>query len=137
MRVVIDTNIFISALLGSSGPPGLIYSAWRRNRFQLVTTQTQLAELKRASRYVRIASRISPHVLGKVLNIMGRSEYDGAIPRKNECNDPDDAYLLDLAEASGADYLITGDRRSGLLEKGSVGRASILTAKSFVERLSL
>jgi predicted nucleic acid-binding protein len=63
--------------------------------------------------------------------------FAGRIPRRHHCKDPEDAYLLDLADATQADYLITGDRRSGLLDKLTVGRASILTAKAFVERLSL
>jgi hypothetical protein len=39
-------------------------------------------------------------------------------PGGHEADDPDDTWLLALAEASGADWLVTGDRRSGLLPRG-------------------
>lgn len=53
--------------------------------------------------------------------------------RGYEADDPDDAWLLALAEAAGADWLVTGDRRSGLLARGHVGRARIATAAAFCE----
>lgn len=39
-----------------------------------------------------------------------------------EVEDPDDAFLLAIAIAGDADYLVTGDHRSGLLQCGSIGR---------------
>ena len=112
LRVVLDTNIFISALITRSSPSGRIYADWRRRKFELVTSALQIAELKRVSHYAKIASRIPPNLFGEVLNIMGQAQFVGKIPRKHTCDDPDDAYLLNLADVSQADFLITGDRRS-------------------------
>jgi uncharacterized protein len=39
-----------------------------------------------------------------------------------EADDPDDAFLVAMAIAGDADYLVTGDRRAGLLQKGNLGR---------------
>lgn len=51
MRVVLDTKILLSALISPPGLPDIIYRAWRAGRFELVTSTTQLDELRRASRY--------------------------------------------------------------------------------------
>ncbi len=44
-----------------------------------------------------------------------------------ETEDPDDAFLSSMALAGEADYLITGDRRAGLLQRERFGRARIVT----------
>ena len=133
MRVVLDSNIFISALMTRSGPAGLIYTEWRRGRFELITSEAQLAEIRRVSHYPKISGKIPPQVLGGVLNFLQKSIYEGRVPKRNHCEDPDDAYLLDLAEASGADYL--GDRESGLLQRGRVGRAGIVGTREFADSI--
>ena len=44
MRVVLDTNILISALLVQSGVPGTIYRAWAEGSFTFLTCQAQIEE---------------------------------------------------------------------------------------------
>jgi predicted nucleic acid-binding protein len=75
--------------------------------------------------------------LGEVINQMKPSIFTKPIPRKHTCSDPEDDFLLDLADASKADYLVTGDRKSGLLQMRKVGRASILSTTDFANRLAL
>lgn len=48
-----------------------------------------------------------------------------------ETEDPDDAFLLSMALAGEADYLVTGDRRAGLLQRARFGRTQILTPARF------
>ena len=48
-----------------------------------------------------------------------------------EADDPNDAFLLSIACDGEADFLITGDRRAGLLQRGSSGRTRILTPTAF------
>lgn len=50
---------------------------------------------------------------------------------EEEANDPDDAFLLAMATASNADYLVTGDKRAGLLERKSIDRTQIVTPSIF------
>lgn len=45
MRVVLDTNILIGALITKGTPPDRLYQAWLRNEIELVTSFAQLAEL--------------------------------------------------------------------------------------------
>ena len=42
MRVVLDSNILLSALISPHAPPHRIYQAWRQGRFELVTGTIQL-----------------------------------------------------------------------------------------------
>ncbi len=133
---MLDSNVLISALIAHTGAAGYIYQEWRRGRFQLVTSEIQLAEIRRVSRYPRVAKRISRQVIGEAINFLQNAVYYERIPRKYQCEDPEDAYLLDLADISGADFLVTGDLRAGLLEKRKVGRASILSTSTFAGLLS-
>ncbi|HIG4026952.1 TPA: putative toxin-antitoxin system toxin component, PIN family, partial [Klebsiella pneumoniae] len=52
-------------------------------------------------------------------------------PIEHEADDPDDAFLLAMALAGDADYLVTGDRRAGLLQRGHIGRTRIVTPAIF------
>lgn len=53
------------------------------------------------------------------------------LPQGVDLNDPNDAFLLAMSIASDADYLVTGDRRAGLLQLGAAGRTRIITPATF------
>lgn len=131
MRVVLDTNILFSALISPHGPPDAIYRAWRTARFELVTARTQLDEIRRASRYPKLQAVLQPAKVGVMINNLQRAVVLDQLPRGFEAEDPDDAFLLAMAAAGNADYLVTGDRRAGLLHRGHVGRTRILTPSAF------
>jgi len=50
MRVVLDTNILLSALITRGTPPDQLYEEWRHGRFDLAPAERQLEELNRVSR---------------------------------------------------------------------------------------
>jgi len=131
MRVVLDSNILLSALLSPHGPPHRIYEAWRQRRFVLATAPIQFEELRRASRYATFRGILQPHRVGRMLNNLRDADILQRLPDGHEANDPHDAWLLALADAARADYLVTGDKRSGLLARRRVGTARILTATAF------
>lgn len=134
MRVILDTNVLLGALISPYGAPDTIYRAWRAGRFELVTSQTQLEELRRASRYPKIKAILPAHRIGTMVNNLHRAlvlETLPALPDGFALADPNDAFLLAMALASDADYLVTGDRRAGLLQLGKIGRASIVTPTVF------
>ena len=134
MLVVLDSNVLLSALISPHGSPGRVFEAWREGRFEVATCQDQLEEIRRASRYPKLRAILKPHLVGRMLNALGRARVFEDLPRKHTANDPADAYLLDLAELAEADYLVTGDRRSGLLKLRKVARARIVTAAGFCEK---
>jgi putative PIN family toxin of toxin-antitoxin system len=134
MRVILDTNVLLGALISSHGPPDIIYRAWRAARFDLVTSVAQLDELRRVSRYPKLKAILPPHRIGTMVNNMQRAIVLDALPPLSEgveAADPNDAFLLAMALAGEADYLVTGDRRAGLLQRGSIGRARIVTPAVF------
>lgn len=134
MRVVLDTNVLLGALISPHGPPDVIYRAWRAARFELVTSVAQLAELRRVSRYPKLKSILPAHRIGTMVNNMQRAvvlDAMPALPQGIEASDPDDEFLLAMALAGEVDYMVTGDRRAGLLQRGSVGRTRIVTPAIF------
>jgi predicted nucleic acid-binding protein len=57
------------------------------------------------------------------------------LPQVRRSADPDDDFLLALAEAGAADYLVTGDN-GGLLTLKKHKRTQIITARQFTERIA-
>jgi len=134
MRVVLDTNVLLSALISSHSSPETIFRAWRAARFELVTSTAQLDELRRVSRYPKLKTILPPHRVGAMVNNMQRAvvlDHLPTLPEGIEVNDPNDAFLLAMAVASEAEYLVTGDHRAGLLQRGSIGRTRIVTPAAF------
>lgn len=135
MRVVLDTNIFFSALISPHGVPNEIYRAWRAGRFELVTSRTQLDEIRRASRYPKFKNVFQPAKVGTLINNLRRALILERLEMREEVCDPDDAFLLAMSLAGDADYLVTGDRRAGLLQRGHIGRTRIVTPGLFCEEV--
>ncbi len=135
MLAVLDSNILLSALISPYGAPHRIYRAWRQDRFEVVTCREQLEELRRASRYPKLRDILQPHQVGLMLNNLRDAKVFDRVPAKHKAKDSHDSYLLDLADFTEANYLVTGDKRSGLLELKRVGTTRILTATGFVKTL--
>ena len=134
MRVILDTNVLLGALISPHGPPDAIYRAWRVARFELVTSAAQLDELRRVSRYPKLKTILPAHRVGTMVNNMHRAivlMQLPPLPDGIDAHDPDDAFLLAMALGGEADYLVTGDRRAGLLQRGSMGRTRIVTPVTF------
>ena len=134
MRVILDTNVLLGALISPHGPPDAIYRAWRAARFDLVTSVAQLDELRRASRYPKLKKILPAHRIGTMVNNLRRAVVLDALPPLSEgieADDPNDGFLLAMALTGEADYLVTGDRRAGLLRRGSIGRTRIVTPAIF------
>ncbi|MFT4256686.1 MAG: putative toxin-antitoxin system toxin component, PIN family [Pseudoxanthomonas sp.] len=135
MRVVIDTNVLLSALMTRGGTSDKVYQAWREGRFELVSASAQLTEIRRVSRYSKLRPRLQAHQVGTLVNQLRHTLLPGklpALPTTLKLDDPDDAFLAQMALACEADWLLTGDRRAGLLELGSIGRTRIATPAVFI-----
>lgn len=131
MRVVLDTNILFSALISPYGAPDVIYRAWRLARFEVVTSQVQLDEIRRASRYPKFHAILQPTKVGVMINNSQRALVLKHLTITVEADDPDDTFLLAMALMGDADYLVTGDRHAGLLRRGHVERTRIVSPTVF------
>ncbi|MEJ2750687.1 MAG: putative toxin-antitoxin system toxin component, PIN family, partial [Anaerolineae bacterium] len=115
MRVLIDTNVFISYLLNPHrmGTIQAIFTAWSAGKFTLLVPEALLDEiLVTVSNKPHLAQRISPDLLKEFLSTV--QELGETVPRIESpipavTRDPKDDYLLAYALVGKADYLVTGD----------------------------
>ena len=134
MKVVLDTNILISALISKTAAPHHIYQAWRDKRMTVLTCTEQLVEVREVTRRVAVALRIKPAEAGRLVNsLRDLAVVLGDLPSVQRSSDPKDNFILALAQAGGARYVVTGDK-SGLLALRQLAGAEILTAAQFVIR---
>lgn len=70
MKVVLDTNVLISALISPHNPPDLILQSWLAGDFELLTSEDQLEEIRRVSRYAHLQPFLQPHRVGVLVNRM-------------------------------------------------------------------
>lgn len=132
MRLVVDTNLLISALLVERSLPAQLIVLWREGRFDLLTCTEQLDELARVTRYPRIRERLAPALAGRLINeLRDVAVMLGHLPAVTVCADPCDNYLLAMAEAGEADMLLTGDKRD-LLSMQRHERTRILALRDFL-----
>ena len=135
MRVVLDTNILVSALIAPAGSPAAIYNAWEDGRFTLLTCAEHIAEVRATLQKPRIAALIAPYKAGRLVNQIKKLAANIAnLPDVRRSADPSDDFLLALAEAGEADYLVTGDKSGLLILKKHKG-AQIVTARQFTETI--
>jgi len=131
MRVVLDTNILVSALISPAGHPAAIYDAWEDGKFTLLTCAEHLDELRATLQKPRVAELIKPHQAGRLVNQVRKLAEDiDPLPRVKRSPDPADDFLLALSEAGKADYLVTGDK-SGLLSLDRHQATRIVSASDF------
>ena len=103
MRVVLDTGILIAALIASGTPSDAIYQAWRRKRFDLVTSKWQLEEFRRVSRYPKLRPYLRPVEAGNLVSGLRRlAMVLDELPTADLSPDPDDNPVPAMAVAGKA-----------------------------------
>lgn len=104
VRVVLDTNVLLSALISPGSIPDAIYRAWEEGRFALVTSEWQIDELRRATRYPRLRRYIKLHEAGTMVRGISREALViERLPSIELAPDPDDDPLLATALAGEVD----------------------------------
>lgn len=116
MRVVLDTNIWISGLLLPKSTAGEIIDAWKHNKFDIVISQPILDELKKVLSYPKIQKRLQwdDHKIEQYLSLLTFfTEFVQLEELKDQTNivrDPNDRVILATLLTSQAHYLVTGDK---------------------------
>lgn len=129
MRLILDTNILVAALITRGTPPDKLYEAWRDGRFTLLTSELQIEEIRRVTRREGIRFRIHQAEAGRLVNDLRRlATLIENLPTLDVSPDPYDNFLLAMAQAGHADLLVTGDKRD-LLSLSSHQGTRILTAR--------
>ncbi len=135
MRLVLDTNVVASAILWGGTPPQLVDAA-KAGVFELVTSQTLLAEQLDVLGRKKFAARLqdaglTPQGIVDDLRRLAPVVSPPAVPRVVP-NDPDDDHVLAGALDDSADLVVSGDRQ--LLVIGSFQGMPIVTASEAVRR---
>ena len=134
IRVILDTNVLLAALLSSRGAPARILEAWERNLFKLVICPDLIAELRNVVQRPFFRSRLragSPN--GSWPAFAKLAIFYRHLPLTTGAPDAKDNFLLALADVSQSGFLVTGDK--GLLSLREHGSAKIITPAAFVEIL--
>ena len=133
VKIVLDTNVLVSALITKDTPPDQLYQAWRGWVFDLVTSRDQINELERVLGYKHLEKLILPAEADILLaNIDTAALIVDVLPIVNLSPDPNDNQIIATAIAGKADYIVTGDKKDLLALKEAEG-ISIITARQAVE----
>ena len=112
MRVVVDANVHVSALIGT-GPPARIIEFWQRQRtFEMVTCPQLEDEIRNTCGRNRLRRRIPEADVSVYLLILGTHAMQMLNPESVEetTRDHKDDYLVALARTANADFIVSGDR---------------------------
>ena len=110
MRVVLDTNVIVSALLSPAGPPAAIVNAALDGTFATLVDNRILFECEDVLR--RKKFEFDPRDVRAFLEFFRHEgEYVSATAAPITINDPADLPFIEVACAAKADYLITGNTR--------------------------
>src|ERR1700730_3155206 len=110
MRIILDTNIIVSGLISEHGAPDPLLNAWTDKAFVLVTSTTQIAEISSVTHRPVVRPLITPSHAGRFINDLHRfGTVLDHLPTVERSRDPNDNFLLAMAEAGTAEYLVSGD----------------------------
>lgn len=110
-RVVLDTNIVLSALLFTAGRLTWVRQAWQRNQVQPLICGTTARELIRVLAYPKfgLSETEREALLADILPYAEVVTLPDPWPALPRCRDPQDQVFLALGEVGAADALVTGD----------------------------
>ena len=138
LKVVLDTNVFVSSLLTKSGGPAMVIDAWQAGQYLLVTSRPIISEIRRVLETPKIRKKygIGRKQIENLIRLLendaivvpGLSPVTGTIPE-----DPTDEMFLAAALDAKADIIVSGDRH--LLDLDRYEGIPISTVRQFLELL--
>ena len=131
MKVVLDTNVLLSAIL-FGGTPGRLLDAWRAGQVELVMSPDIVDE------YVRVGERLNERypdveIQPIVALVVQNATMVPSVPLPGAvCDDPDDDKFLACALASGTETVVSGDKK--LRAVSGYEGINVLTPRQLVDR---
>lgn len=116
MRVVLDTNVLISAFVSRTGAPAQIFALWRSGDIELIVSPETLGKLTRVLSYPRVTRylRYTPEQIESFLDLLRVGtemiEAESTVDVTVVDDDPDDDKFFALARAAQAQYIVSGDK---------------------------
>lgn len=129
VRLVVDANIILSALIG--GELRWFRAVLADDAFEIQVGGNMIEEIQRVASRPYFRKFFPLEEVAEVLDIIERNSasVEVAPPYQPICRDPKDDYLLALAKTAKADLLITGDEDLLVLKKH--GKTRILRPAAF------
>lgn len=129
VRLVVDANIILSALIG--GELRWFREVLANNELDLLVSTNMLEEVERVASRPYFRKYFPVHQVAEILAIIERNGTMVKVdpPHEKICRDPKDDYLLAFAKKGKADLLITGDEDLLVLKK--YGKTRILKPAAF------
>jgi uncharacterized protein len=111
-RVVLDTNVVLSALVFTHGRAAALREAWQGGRCEPLVSKATLGELIRVLGYPKfnLVADEQRELLADYLPYCRTVAIPAKAPRTPACRDPFDLPFLQLAIAGKAQLLVTGDQ---------------------------
>jgi uncharacterized protein len=131
VRIVLDTNVFISGIF-FSGPPSQIIEAIGNQGLQVVLSKEILDEYHRVAE--SLSSKFPAVDIKPIIEfiIIHGQLIDTEDVRLSVCEDPDDDKFLECAVAGQCDIIISGDKH--LLRVSGYNDITVLSPRNFVEK---
>ena len=131
MKIVLDTNVFISGIF-FSGPPAQILRAWKDRKIQIVLSKEILDEYQRVGEELsKKFPSIDIEPIIELLTIYGEVVETEGIS-VTICEDPDDNMFIECAIASSSKIIVSGDKH--LLKISGYQGIESVKPRDFVER---
>lgn len=134
MRLVVDTNVFVSAALKEASWPADTVR-WIGKYGGLLKTDVTEKEVFAVLQRPRIAPKIAPSFFDNLRWVFAAAELVTIIEAVTGCRDPDDDKFLELAVNGRADVIVSGDddllaldtfRGIPIITPAAFGRAQVL-----------
>lgn len=131
MKVIIDTNVFISGIF-FTGPPYQILQAWRKNIIKIVISPEILEEYQQVSE--ELIERFPNIDLVPIFNmVLSRSKMVFVKKLSQQiCDDPDDDKFIACAIDTNTKLIISGDKH--LLKVSGFQGIRVVKPKMFVDK---
>src|SRR5690554_6477489 len=130
MRLILDTNLWISFLISSRFEK--LDELLFHQKSKLLFSQELLEEFVTVSKRPKLRKYISRDELNDLLETIDEvAEFVNVTSEISECRDPKDNFLLSLAVDGKADYLLTGDK--DLLVLNKISNTEIITISEFFD----
>jgi len=134
IRAVIDTNVLVSGLLSPAGNEAIVLLAVRQGLLRPCFSEGIMTEY--AEVIARPKFRFSADEVAATLALLReRGELVAPAGPPPVLPDPDDAKFLHCAEAAGAEYLVTGNKRH--FPQETCGAVRVVSAGELLDRIAL